>query len=126
MAPETGSSGEPNYGQSGLFQSVLYRADSMWQQRNLLQDVAVGTDPTEATAFIIRKPCSCRLIVSVSARLPMEDQVRRRAYQLWEADGCPQGQDQHYWFKALAEVAASAATTITPPPKRAPRVKKAA
>ena len=63
---------------------------------------------------------------TVSVRLPMEDQVRRRAYQLWEADGCPQGQDQHYWFKALAEVAASAATTITPPPKRAPRVKKAA
>jgi hypothetical protein len=57
----------------------------------------------------------------------MEDQVRRRAYELWEADGSPQGQDQQYWFKALAEVASSAAAAIKPPArKRAPRVKKAA
>ena len=56
----------------------------------------------------------------------MEDQVRRRAYELWEADGRPQGQDQQYWFKALAELAAAAAATIKPARKRAPRVKKAA
>lgn len=56
----------------------------------------------------------------------MDDQVRRRAYQLWEADGCPQGQDQRYWFKALAELATAAAATVEPPRKRAPRIKKAA
>lgn len=56
----------------------------------------------------------------------MEDQVRRRAYEMWEADGCPQGQDQQYWFKALSELAAAAAATIKPPRKRAPRIKKAA
>lgn len=61
----------------------------------------------------------------------MDDQVRRRAYQLWEADGGPQGQDQQYWFQALAELAAAAAQptvvpTATPPRKRAPRTKKAA
>ena len=56
----------------------------------------------------------------------MEDQVRRRAYELWEADGRPQGQDQQYWFKALAEFAATAAGTIKPPVKRASRAKKAA
>lgn len=56
----------------------------------------------------------------------MDDQVRRRAYQLWEADGCPHGQDQQYWFKALAELASDAAATIKPPRKRSPRVPKAA
>lgn len=56
----------------------------------------------------------------------MEDQVRRRAYEMWEADGRPHGQDQHYWFKAMAEMAAAAAKTIKPPRKRAPRAKKAA
>ena len=56
----------------------------------------------------------------------MEDQVRRRAYELWEADGRPHGQDQQYWFKAMAELATQAAKTIKPPRKRAPRVKKAA
>lgn len=56
----------------------------------------------------------------------MDDQVRRRAYELWEADGQPHGQDQQYWFKALAELAAAAAAEIKPPRKRATRVKKAA
>jgi hypothetical protein len=56
----------------------------------------------------------------------MEDQIKARAYQLWEADGCPAGQDQTYWFKAVAELASAAAATIKPARKRAPRVKKAA
>ena len=56
----------------------------------------------------------------------MEDQVRRRAYEMWEADGRPEGQDQQYWFKALAELAAAAVATIKPAAKRAPRAKKAA
>lgn len=56
----------------------------------------------------------------------MEDQVRRRAYELWESEGCPPGLDQQYWFKALAEIAAAAAATIKPPRKRAPRAKKVA
>ena len=31
-----------------------------------------------------------------------EDQIRIRAYQLWEADGCPDGQADHYWHRAAA------------------------
>ena len=56
----------------------------------------------------------------------MDDQVRRRAYELWQADGSPHGQDQQYWFKAMAELAAAAASTMKPPRKRAPRANKAA
>jgi hypothetical protein len=56
----------------------------------------------------------------------MEDQVKRRAYELWDADGQPHGQDQQYWFRALGEIASAAAATIKPPRKRAPRLKKAA
>ncbi|MDB5473212.1 MAG: hypothetical protein JWP99_515, partial [Devosia sp.] len=56
----------------------------------------------------------------------MEDQIKERAYELWEADGRPQGQDQNYWFKAVADLASSAAKTIKPPRKRTTRVKKAA
>nr|WP_314259698.1 DUF2934 domain-containing protein [uncultured Devosia sp.] len=56
----------------------------------------------------------------------MEDQVKRRAYQLWEEDGRPDGQDQQYWFRAATELATNAAATIKPARKRAPRVKKAA
>ncbi|RYE87826.1 MAG: DUF2934 domain-containing protein [Hyphomicrobiales bacterium] len=31
---------------------------------------------------------------------PSEDAVRHRAYLLWEADGRPDGQADHYWLKA--------------------------
>ena len=60
----------------------------------------------------------------------MEDQIKRRAYELWEADGRPQGKDQDYWFKAMAEIAATAltatASAVKAPRKRAVRTKKAA
>ena len=30
--------------------------------------------------------------------------IRRRAYEIWEREGCPQGNDQAHWFEALAEL----------------------
>ena len=32
------------------------------------------------------------------------DDVARRAYQLWEAAGRPQGKDMEYWLQAEAEI----------------------
>jgi hypothetical protein len=56
----------------------------------------------------------------------MHEEIQRRAYALWEADGRPEGQDQQYWFKAMSEIAAEAVKSIKSPRKRAPRIKKAA
>ncbi len=56
----------------------------------------------------------------------MHEEIQTRAYALWEADGCPDGQDQAYWFKAAAELASEALKTGKPVRKRSPRVKKAA
>ncbi|QQR40653.1 DUF2934 domain-containing protein [Devosia rhizoryzae] len=56
----------------------------------------------------------------------MHDEIQRRAYAMWDADGRPEGQDQVYWFKAAAELTANAAKTIAQPRKRATRAKKAA
>ncbi len=57
----------------------------------------------------------------------MHEDIHRRAYALWQADGCPHGQDQAYWFKAATELAAEAARTIKPArAKRTPRARKAA
>jgi len=55
----------------------------------------------------------------------MHEQVQRRAYAMWEADGRPEGQDQAYWFKAVSEIASEAAKTIKRPRKRAARNTKA-
>lgn len=56
----------------------------------------------------------------------MHDDIQRRAYALWEADGRPEGLDQNYWFKAVQEIAAETAKAIKPPRKRTVRTKKVA
>jgi len=32
-----------------------------------------------------------------------EDQVRERAYQLWEQAGCPEGRSAEFWDQATSE-----------------------
>ena len=32
------------------------------------------------------------------------DQIRERAYELWQADGCPEGRELDYWLRAEAEL----------------------
>jgi hypothetical protein len=34
------------------------------------------------------------------------DLIRQRAYELWQADGCPEGRDVDYWLRAETELAA--------------------
>jgi len=34
----------------------------------------------------------------------MDEQIRVRAYELWEADGRPDGRADHYWHRAATEV----------------------
>ncbi len=54
---------------------------------------------------------------------PTEEQIRTRAYYLWEADGRPQGRDWDYWMKAKSELAPTerptTATAISTPKKAA-------
>lgn len=35
-----------------------------------------------------------------------EERIRRRAYQLWEDDGAPEGKSDEYWSRAEKQVAA--------------------
>ncbi|MET3925806.1 DUF2934 domain-containing protein [Devosia sp. 2618] len=34
-----------------------------------------------------------------------DEEIRARAYALWQTDGAPEGQDEHYWHKAERELA---------------------
>jgi hypothetical protein len=56
----------------------------------------------------------------------MEEQIKQRAYEMWEADGRPEGQDQTYWFKAISEAAATAAASIKPAARKRTQRRKAA
>jgi hypothetical protein len=40
----------------------------------------------------------------VDTSKPLEDQVRERAYALWEQDGRPDGRPEDYWHRAEAEL----------------------
>lgn len=34
----------------------------------------------------------------------LDEQIRERAYQLWEAEGRPDGQDFEHWLRAREEI----------------------
>ncbi len=35
---------------------------------------------------------------------PTPDQIRQRAYELWEAAGCPEDREQEFWHEAEREL----------------------
>ena len=56
------------------------------------------------------------------------DALRRRAFEIWEAEGRPQGRDVEHWLRAEAELKAAGAktakkTTAKPAPDKAPPAK---
>jgi len=51
-----------------------------------------------------------------------EDRIRQRAYQIWEQEGRPHGNDLKHWMQAFQEIAESAGAVGA----KAPRTKKAA
>jgi hypothetical protein len=55
----------------------------------------------------------------------LEERIRERAYHLWVADGCRDGEAEQHWLTAerdvLAEFAASAVSTEAAPKPRARR-----
>ena len=47
---------------------------------------------------------------------PTEESIRERAYYLWEADGRPEGLDEHYWHLASSQLLVE---TVVPAPQLA-------
>jgi O-acetyl-ADP-ribose deacetylase (regulator of RNase III) len=41
------------------------------------------------------------------------DEIAKRAYEIWEVDGCLDGRDVDYWLQAEAELVATAAPKVT-------------
>ena len=51
------------------------------------------------------------------AQDPDEERIRRKAHELWEAEGHPHGRDQDHWDQAreLVAIEDSQASTLLPP-----------
>lgn len=54
-----------------------------------------------------------------------EEQIRLRAYALWEADGRPDGKNNDHWERAYQELIAEGATAAPAAQKTAMKKKKA-
>jgi Protein of unknown function (DUF2934) len=55
------------------------------------------------------------------------DEIAKRAYEIWQAEGCPQGRDVDHWLQAEAELTAAvpeavpeAAPAASPPAPKKP------
>lgn len=55
-----------------------------------------------------------------------DEAIRQRAYELWEKDHGPHGEDMKYWLLAEAELSAAPAPAKAAAPKKAPAKKAAA
>lgn len=51
------------------------------------------------------------------AQPPMEDRVRRRAYQIWEEEGWPDGRQGDHWSRAEREIAETGGPVPDPAPE---------
>ena len=45
---------------------------------------------------------------AVGAEGPSTERIAARAYELWQANGCPEGRDAEYWYQAERELRARA------------------
>ncbi len=49
--------------------------------------------------------------------MDIEQQIRVKAFELWEAEGCPDGRADHHWSQAQAEISAQADVSQVSVPK---------
>jgi hypothetical protein len=45
---------------------------------------------------------------AVGVEAPSTERIAARAYELWQANGCPEGRDAEYWYQAERELRARA------------------
>lgn len=52
----------------------------------------------------LRKAAKPQAAQAPSAKEPTIEMIARRAYEIWQAQGCPQGQDAENWYQAEREL----------------------
>jgi Protein of unknown function (DUF2934) len=74
-------------------------------------EIEEGTEPeTKAAAALGKRGGKARAATAadpVSMRRPTEIDIVRKAYELWERSGKPEGRDQEFYLQALQELQAA-------------------
>jgi hypothetical protein len=52
----------------------------------------------------------CREAAAQETTMADDDRIRKRAHQIWEAEGRPHGRDREHWEQATRELAAESGT----------------
>src|SRR5262245_30707518 len=105
---KTGTAGQPS--NTNVPESQTLRSDPQTMGRLMTQDEKVdevpfeSMDGSEAPAHSAPGGGGPKLAEDMGG-VPDEDAIRRRAYQLWEADGRPDGRDEEFWYRAEREFA---------------------
>lgn len=71
---------------------------------------------TAACRAVGPKPADCHRLRLAAFHLHGQDQerIRRRAYQIWEREGRPEGRHEQHWAQACQEIAAESGTSTAP------------
>lgn len=67
------------------------------------KDVTASLPPTESLASETLEEAAC-----TGTTKPCEESIRQRAYEQWQAAGCPEGDGVEFWLEAEREVASQA------------------
>jgi len=67
------------------------------------KDATVSLPPAASLATETLEEAACTVITT-----PCEDTIRQRAYEQWQASGCPEGDGVEFWLEAEREVASQA------------------
>jgi len=67
------------------------------------KDVTVSLSPTASLATETLEEAACTVITT-----PCEDTIRQRAYEQWQAAGCPEGDGVEFWLEAERALASQA------------------
>jgi hypothetical protein len=54
-----------------------------------------------------------------------QDKVRARAFEIWQAEGCPEGRDMEHWIRAEAELTTVPAAAEVEPAAAPAKAKRA-
>jgi len=65
------------------------------------KDVTVSLPPTESLTTKTLEEAAC-----TATTTPCEDAIRQRAYEQWQATGCPEGDGVDFWLEAELALAA--------------------
>lgn len=53
-----------------------------------------------------------RMKVAMIVTKPSQEEISKRAWEIWQSEGCPEGRQTEHWLRAEAEILSRAKGTV--------------